>query len=244
MAFIPLLALLAALPLPADSPARPIEEHDDLLDFTYGWPHEAQVIPALSRSLEADMRSERAQALEWAREDRKARSANTPFNSHDYNRVWTTAGQSPRLLSLTAESYSFTGGAHGNTAFAQILWDRQAAREIEPADLFGEPAAAYRLIAAAFCPALDTERAQRREETLPLTGEGWMVTCPPLDKQVIAPADTDEDGRFDTIAILLPPYEAGPYVEGSYAVQIPVTTALIEHLKPAFRTDFEPPHAR
>src|SRR3546814_12391324 len=57
----------------------------------------------------------------------------------------------PRLLSLAAQVATFTGGAHGNTVFDSILWDRTLGREIEPADLLRDPAAAFSTIGEIYC---------------------------------------------------------------------------------------------
>lgn len=223
-------------PAPADG--RRVEDKNDLLEFTYAWPAEAAAIPALAARFEQDLERQRRDAAEGANADKEARGADAPFHGHYFSQVWTLQGDSPRLLSLAAEIGTFTGGAHGNSGYEALLWDRESDREVNFADLFAETKAAIEALRPAFCRTLDGQRAEKRGETLPLQGEGWMVECPELGEQAIAPADTDKDGRFDRLRVLIGPYTAGPYAEGSYEVELPVTDAVKALVKPEFSRAF------
>lgn len=234
----------AAAPSPPPAPpaktaaARLVEEKDDLLEFTYGWSAEAAAVPELVARFEADMAKQRAEGRKMAEEDRDARGADAPFHGHYFSKAWETMGGAGGLLSLAANIGTYTGGAHGMSGFEALLWDREAGRAIEPEALFADPAAAWRMMEPVYCRALDRQRAEKRQETLPLTGDGWMIECPPLGDQVVAPVDADEDGRFERLRVLLGPYAAGPYVEGSYEVDVPVTGALRALVKPEYRGSF------
>jgi hypothetical protein len=89
---------------------------------------------------------------------------------------------------------------------------------------------------AAYCKALDAERAQRREgEKL----DGDFGACPKYAELKIAPFDNDGDGRFDRFHFVAEEYVAGPYVAGPYETPLPVTAELIAALKPEYRGSFE-----
>ena len=218
--------------------ASRVEEKDDLLEFTYSWPAEVSAIPALATRLAADRDASRAKALKEAQEDRAERPADAPFFPHSLNKKWVVAGNSPRLLSIDTELEFFTGGAHPNRLFESIIWDRQSDREVQALDLFTSPTAARTAITRLYCPALDRLRQEKRGDfTMP---DGMPGTeCPDLGKQRIVPTDTDSNGRFDTLVVKLPPYEAGPYAEGSYLVDLPATDEWIAMMKPEHRASFE-----
>ncbi|WP_158274586.1 DUF3298 and DUF4163 domain-containing protein [Sphingosinicella humi] len=218
--------------------ARAVEEKNELLEFTYGWPGEAAAIPGLNARLESELERDRAEALGMAREDRAARPPEAPFHGHYLAKEWKSYGDTPHLLSLAAQVATFTGGAHGNTLFDSILWDRTLGRAIKPADLFTDPAVAFATISGAYCAALDRERVEKRQEPLPLEGEDWLIGCPSLAQQAIVPVDGDGDSRFELLRVLIPPYEAGPYVEGTYEVDVPVTDPVRGLIKPDYRTVF------
>ena len=227
----------AAAPAPAPPPEKLVEEKSELLEFSYGWPAEAAAIPKLSAQLEAEMAKLRTEATATAREDQSGRTPDYPFNGHYLSKVWKSYGNGRRLLSLGAEVSSFTGGAHPNSNYDALLWDRKADAPMTVAGLFTDRARAFAIMGETYCTRLDRERAERREEELPLKGEGWMVECPPLTEQVIVPLDRD-DRVFESLMVLIGPYGAGPYAEGSYEIEIEMTDELKALIRPELRGDF------
>lgn len=234
----------SALPAPAvrggDGAPKAVTEQSDLIEFSYAWPAAATAIAALNARLEGELANDRNEALAGAREDRESRiGRDYPFNGHYFRKEWMIEGDTPRLLSLAAEIETFTGGAHGNQGYDSILWDRRAGQAIAFGDMFASAPTALAALTKDFCPALDKARAEKRQETLPLKGDDWMTTCPDIAKQTLVPVDENEDGRFETLRALIGPYEAGPYAEGSYEIDIPVTPAIRSLVKPDYADMFK-----
>jgi hypothetical protein len=243
----PILALLLAVqpaPAPPQAPepqpdfATLVEEEDALLAFTYGWPRAAAAVPAVERRMRADMAASRARARKYARDDKAERPGTATYITHYFAKTWATSGNTPHLLTLSASIESFTGGAHGNLNFAGLIWDKAAGRAVTLADLFADAAEAFAALTPAYCHALDQERSERRGEPLPLRRETSVADCPPLPKQVALPVDADGDGRFEALTILLGPYAAGAYAEGSYEVEVPLTAPLRALVKDRYRASF------
>lgn len=220
-------------------PAEPFKlaEENELIDFRYSYPAEAAAIPALAQRLQGDMARIKAEAIGFATEDRdSAAEMPRPFHGHYLHKGWTSSGNSPRLLSLVATTESFTGGAHGNSGFSALLWDRQAGREVRFSSLFAEPVRLEQLMRTPYCRALDAERLKRREgEVL----EGQFSECPKPSELIFAPSDDDGDRRFDHVRFLAGPYVAGPYAEGEYEISLPIPQSLPAALKPEYRESFE-----
>ena len=231
--------LLAALALTAATTAAPhkVVRNTPILEFTYEWPAEAVAIPALDRRLYSKAKADLAKAQKYALEDQKlTASQKRDFNPHYYSMLWSTAGESPRLLSLEGVFEGFTGGAHPQHGNEALLWDRKLNRETDLNRLFVKSSAFLALTRGPYCKALDGERRQRREgESL----GGEFDQCPKYGELKIAPVDNNGNGRFDRIAFVAMPYVAGPYVEGAYETPLPVTAALIAALKPEYRSSFE-----
>lgn len=230
-----------AQPANAAAPASPqaaggrlVKEESELLEFIYGWPAEAAGVPKLRARFEADLARQRADSLAFAREDMAGRGAGAPFHGHYFSKEWQTLGDGGRLLSLAATIATFTGGAHPNSTWEAILWDRAADKEIDVADIFTDGAAAFAAMTPAWCAELDRQRAEKRGEAPPLEGPDWMVACRPLAESTVAPVDSDGDGRFDLMRVLVAPYEAGPYAEGEYVVDIPLTGPVLRLIEPGF----------
>ena len=215
-----------------------IERNNADLEFTYEYPAQAAAIPTLDRRFRAEAAKEYQRHLKLGRIDKKSyrqegRGSVTDF----YSKVWSSAGETPRLLSLQYQHGTYTGGAHPNTDYGALLWDRKLNREIAVSSLFLRASAFATLTRPTYCKALDREREKRREgEKLDLPE---FNACPKFGHLAISPADSDNDARFDTIAFVASPYEAGPYAEGEYAIDVPVTSQLIAAIKPEYRSSFE-----
>lgn len=205
-----------------------LEEKGGPLQFHYAWPAVAAAVPTLNAQLQADADALKEEALLVAKDDEESRaSSGFPFHPHEASKVWKVEGETPRLLALRGEYYEFTGGAHGMSSFEAILWDRQLDEPIDTLHLFSDMQQALDLVKQAFCPALNAEREKRRGEPVPPSAgpDDWMNGCPDLDQQVMIPSGV-KNGAFTTIRVLIAPYEAGPYAEGTYEISVPITQDL------------------
>lgn len=229
--------------VPVIAPVPPIkaftvEDKTDLVDFDFSWSAEAAAVPELVERFRAEMAKTKANLIAGASEDRDNRKKEGfPFNSYSSTTAYTTAGLSPRLLSLSLETWQYTGGAHGNGGTAALLWDRAAKQEVKFADLFAQAANRDRLLIQRWCDALNKAREEKRGE--PVGGGGMFDDCPSLNDIAIIPTDKNKDGRFEVLLLVASPYVAGPYVEGSYEIELAVTPDVVAALK----TDFQPSFA-
>ncbi|MCW3796842.1 DUF4163 domain-containing protein [Sphingomonas sp. BN140010] len=219
-----MLLLLAA------AVATTIASKDKYLDFSYKWSTEAAAVTALDRRFRTDAAQQRRRYAVMARQD--------PRLPYAFDRSWTTAGAGTRLLSLSSLTYSFTGGAHGNTGIKSLLWDRRLAREVTLNTLLQRSGWWDGAIRQPFCTLLDRERTKRRQE--PVKRSDLFGDCPPLKDVSLVLADSNKNGRFDRVLVIADPYVAGPYAEGSYEIGLPLTAAMLARLKPEYRSSFEP----
>ena len=210
-----------------------VDRKGDLVEYNYAWSAEASAVPALVRRLQADLETLFTAATSRAQADRAAaKAANRPFVGHQFNRRWTTAGQSPRLLSLYAETLLFTGGAHPSHGADALIWDRLARREVQPEALFSARDGMDKLVRADFCRIFLGERAKRG-------APAQLGDCPQFDKLAVLPADSDGDRRFDRFRLIAPHGVAGGYAEGRYDIAVAVTPEIRTALRWAYRSSFE-----
>lgn len=213
-------------------------EKNDLIDFHFGWSAEAAAVPVLVERFTAEMNKLKAELVAGAKEDKAWRDKQgLDFHGFMLSIDYNTTGQSDRLLSLSHETGSYTGGAHGNHGVSALLWDRQSGREVSDKQLFTAAENRDRLLTQRWCDALNKTREERRGE--PVGGNDLFDDCPKLDEIALLPTDEDSNGRFERLILVAPPYVAGPYAEGLYEIDLPVTADLIAVLKGDYRPSFE-----
>ena len=230
-----IILLMMATVAPAVAGAQAAVKTADYA-FDYSYPAAATRFPALRQWLDADHAALRAStARDAAANRREAMTGGFPFRPYETQRNWKVVTQTPRFLSLSGETYSYTGGAHGMTVSRALLWDRTARRRMVPRDLFVSDAAIQRAVGDAYCRALDRERARKRGAAV-RRGK-WPNQCVPTRDTTLLLGSTR--GRaFDRIGLIADAYVAGSYAEGPYEVTLPVTPALLAAVKPAYRAAF------
>lgn len=232
---------MAGAPQPAP-PAKPFAESDkgDLLEYAYAYPAQAAAIPALVHKFDAARTAARADALKMAKEDQaSARQSGYPFRPHSLETRWTLAADTPRFLSLQSTTYVYTGGAHGMTGYDGVLWDKARERETSVKALMTTPAAFAAAIRDRFCKELDRQRAEKRGEPVVPGDDDFTKCIDPLD-QLIVP--TSKGGKLiEGVTIVIGPYSAGPYAEGSYDIDLPVDAAMRAAIKTEYQDGFVTP---
>lgn len=206
--------------------------------FSYSIPQEASRIPKLERHL-LDKRHEALadQKEEWnlaLKEFSGPPCANCLMR--EFREDWKVAANTGRFLSLVGETHVFAGGAHGNSYFDTILWDKEMGREIELTDLFVSDAALAKSLRSEYCEALGELRLGRLGESYNAADAG-PSDCPAIDELAILPASPGGE-TFDRIVLLAAPYVVGAYAEGSYEVTLPVTQNVMASLRPEYRKAF------
>jgi hypothetical protein len=232
----------AATPSPSPSPspspaAYAADIETDVLDFAYSYPAAAAQWPALVADFRLAENRLRRAAESDAREDRdSAATDGRPFNRHAASVAWSVVTETPRFLSLSAKTYAFTGGAHGSPGFDALLWDKEAGERLDPVAVFRSPVLLQEAIGDAFCARLDAERAKRRGAPVVRDADPFSA-CPDVKEATLILGSGDRR-RIDRIGLLVGPYVAGPYAEGSFDLTLPVTPAVLDALRPEYRSAF------
>jgi hypothetical protein len=214
-------------------------------DFAYNWPRQVSAIAPLAAMLQSARDQELArQKAEWEESVAEFAQPDDTYEcfscvNRSYVKSWVVAADTPRLLVIGAETYTYSGGAHGNTNYDALVWDRRAnggkGAAMNPVALFASPAAFEAAVRADFCAALLVARSERLE--MNVAGIDPLEECPGIAELVVVP--TSSDGRmFDTIQFLAAPYVAGSYAEGPYTINVPVTEAVLAAVKPDYRAEF------
>jgi hypothetical protein len=212
----------------------------DGFEFSYKWPAAAAAIPALDSWLRGNGEKIRKENQSGAMDQKaEAKKDGYPFHDYSYDEDYAVVANTPRMLVLLSNGYVYTGGAHGMPINTAIIWDKGAGKRIGTESLIPLPRLAT-VAKTRFCDALDKERAKRRGEPVRHDDPDQLsdfVDCVDMTKQLILPAS--KDGKaLDTMRVVIGPYEAGPYAEGSYIIDLPMDAALLATVNTPYRDAF------
>ena len=229
---------MAGTPPPAP-PAKPFKQTDKsaLLEFAYAYPAQAAAIPALVDKFDKQLTTSKADALKMAKDDSaSAKQADYPFRAHSLETEWSVSADTPRFLALQSQTYVFTGGAHGMTGYDSLLWDKARSRETSVKAVMTTPAAFAAAIRDRFCAELDKQRAEKRGAPVVRDADEFSQCIDPMEQVLVL---TSKDGKLiDGVTVVVGPYSAGPYAEGTYEVALSVDAAMRKAIKTEYQDGF------
>jgi hypothetical protein len=231
--------LLAACPAIAAPNDVVFETEGKGYGFSFRYPPVVSQFPKLKAEIDKDRTDALAAIKEDAAEWLKDRPKDLGPITLDRQISWAQVTNLPGYLSLTMDDYRFDGGAHGNFGRDSLIWDKAAGRSLKPVDMFTSKAAFDTLLQTRFCDLLDVERSKKRDGEKVDRGmsKDWTQACPaPSEFTVIV--GSSGGAKFNRMAIYVAPYGAGPYSEGDYEINLPITAALIAIVKPRYKAAF------
>lgn len=211
-------------------------KEDASREFAYGWPAEVSAVPPLVERFTAErdtLLSE--QKSEWEEAKREFAGQDcVACTNRSFEKTWEVVADLPRFLSLSASFYAYTGGAHGNGAYAALVWDREAKTAFDPKAMFRSEVALQDALGEPWCKALKAERMTRMGADY---SEDGIFTCPAISDLTLLVGSSNKRA-FDRIGLLAAPYVAGSYAEGTYEVTLPVTPKVLAAVKPEYTAAF------
>jgi len=204
-------------------------------EVTLTFPEAIRSFPELHNRLYVEGQSDLNAFADQAARDRKELSA-AGSDAPPYFRAikWTLPAQSEHLASVYAELSEFTGGAHPNSVYQTILWDKAAKQAIDAKLLFA-PNADLSAADTFLCRQIEAERSRRNQT--PTTQVATGFTCPKLIDSHLALVPSQTAGKIGAVEALFAPYEVGPYAEGAFQIRVP-QAVLRGLISPAYAADF------
>ena len=229
---------------PANAPAPAVaasttpvgyESKTPYADVKLTLPQTIKATPALHAALYADMVRDLKQFEEGAQADLS--EAGGGPNPYEKSIAFVPGAETDKLVSLARTDFEFTGGAHPNTSFDAVIWDKTTNKRLGFADLF-RPGADLSVLDKALCAAANAAKQARSPGSEAATLDGKMWTCPKAVSTpfVLTPGTTP--GKAGGVTFLMGPYQIGPYSDGPYWIALPqsVFRAL---LNPAYADQFD-----
>ena len=207
------------------------------------YPKEAAAHPGLVAALTryaADARQDLMHAVEGLGNDK-------PSAPYELTLSYTTLANTPTLVAIAADGSLYTGGAHGSPLIARFVWLPQRNAMLDAKSLVPQ-AEGWQAISDFVREQLHTALSQRidaddvpaenRADMLKQAGE--MIdagTEPKADAFAQFEPRLGPDGRIGALRFVFPPYQVGPYADGTQTVDVPAEV-LLPHVAPAYRSLF------
>lgn len=207
-------------------------------EFAYSWPSAVSREPKLAARLEAErVRELEAQKADWEKSLEDFPDGCVSCIGRGFDKEWKVVADLPQWLSLSADLYLYTGGAHGTSGKTSLVWDRRGQVSVKGIDLFKSPVALETALGARLCDALNVAREKRRGIKIDPSSGDTFNDCPGIDESAVLIGSSNGQ-TFDRIGIYFGPYVAGAYAEGPYELDFPVTASVLDAVKPEYASAF------
>lgn len=238
----------AASPLEA-APAQPSLQ--DVIQTTpthvvgISYPKDFDAPPGLARVMLDYAEQARAgliQALDELGNDK-------PRVPYELSLSFTVTADTPQLLAVSADGSRYTGGAHGEPLLARFVWLRQAQTLLTSDVLITDPAG--RAIVAGYAEDALIAQMEARLQAEKLDGNELSSARAQASEMIRDGTQPDAgnfrqfqpvlsaDGRIAALRFVFPPYQVGPYSDGTQSVDVPANI-LLPHVAPAYVALFDP----
>jgi hypothetical protein len=227
-----------AAPAPAvaaDTTPVGYESKTPYADVKLTLPQTVKATPALHAALYADMVRDLKQFEEGAQAD--LTEAGGGSNPYEKSIAFAPGAETAKLVSLARTDFEFTGGAHPNTSFASVIWDKTTNKRLGFADLF-RPGADLAVLDKALCAAANAAKQARSPGSEAATLDGKMWTCPKAVSTPFFLTPGSTPGKAGGVTFLMGPYQIGPYSDGPYWIALP-QSAFRALLNPAYADQFD-----
>lgn len=221
----------AAAPAP-----DPVPDMADVIETTpfyivgISYPEAAVKYPPLARALHDYAEATRADLMQ-AVSGLKGQKPRMPY---DLSLQFTTLVETPRVVAVAAEGSSYTGGAHGNPLVERFVWLPQmqqmlAAEQLIPDSANWKPVAGYvrEQLMTALSQQLDGDdelgpegRLQQMKDASAMIDAG---TAPEVRNYSRFEPVMNADGSIRALRFIFPPYQVGPYSDGTQQVTVPAS---------------------
>jgi len=231
----------ATVPVAPDAPVelKDVIETTDRYVVGISYPATLNRYPGLVKALSAYAGSERAELMEAV----DAFGNDKPSAPYELSLAFEQVVDTPQIVAVAADGSRYTGGAHGQPLIARFVWlpqqdSRLTAAALVPDTKGWQAVSDYvreQLHTAVVTRADEDElapvdRAALIKSTFRMIDEGTGPEAGNFSEFVPV---LDTAGRIAALRFVFPPYQVGPYADGTQTVDVPAAL-LLPHVAPAY----------
>ena len=196
------------------------------------YPGLAQVVSAYADSARAEL----MQAVAGFGNDK-------PSAPYELSLSFEQVVETPQLVAIAADGSRYTGGAHGEPLVARFVWlpaqnKLLTAKELVPRVQGWVAIGAYirEQLHTSVSVRADADEMPPEERLEFVRSADKMIdegTEPDVDNFAAFQPVVDTQGRITALRFVFPPYQVGPYADGTQTVDVPAAI-LLPHLAPEY----------
>ncbi|WP_449466610.1 PdaC/SigV domain-containing protein [Stenotrophomonas humi] len=217
---------------PAPINLSDVIEHTPSYMVGISYPPAAAKYPGLAQELTGYAEHARAELLKAASE----LGNDKPTAPYELSLSFDMLMDTPRVVAVSADGSSYTGGAHGQPLVARFVWLPEQQKLLKAEDLINTPKGWQALSDYVEDKLLEqaTVRAQG-EDLSPEEQQEQVRTLSRMIDEGTAPEPSnfsqfqpvlDDAGHISALRFVFPPYQVGPYSDGTQTVDVPAAVLL------------------
>ncbi|WP_225583413.1 DUF3298 and DUF4163 domain-containing protein [Pseudoxanthomonas sp. PXM02] len=234
----------AQVTAPVEAPDAPVElkdviETNDRYVVGISYPATINRYPGLAKALSAYTEAERAELMEAV----EAFGNDKPSAPYELSLAFEQVVDTPRIVAVAADGSRYTGGAHGQPLIARFVWLPQQDARLTAGALIPD-AKGWQAVSDYVREQLHTAVVNRADEDeLAPTDRAALIksTFRMIDEGTEPEAGNfsefvpvlDASGHITALRFVFPPYQVGPYADGTQTVDVPATL-LLPHVAPVY----------
>lgn len=159
-----------------------------------------------------------------------------PTAPYDLSLSFTGLVDTAAIVAVAADGSSYTGGAHGNPLVARFVWLPKSQKMLTVQALLPADNALQVIsdnsreqLVTTLSQRLDADELEGAERAQQLRNSTRMIvdgTAPKAENFAQFEPVMDVGGRIRALRFVFPPYQVGPYVDGTRSVDIPARILL------------------
>ena len=230
---------------PAVGELKEVIETTDRYIVGISYPPVVNQYPGLARVVSEYAEAARAELLQAV----AGFGNDKPAAPYELSLAFEQTVKSPQIVAISADGIRYTGGAHGEPLVARFVWLPEHNELLTTAALVPK-AEGWAAIAGYVREQLHTEVSVRADadEMSPEERQRFVRSA---DKMIDAGTQPDvdnfsqfqpilgADGKVVALRFVFPPYQVGPYADGTHLVDVPVAV-LRPHIAPQYAGLFSP----
>ncbi len=235
----PAAATPTDVPAVAPTALKDVIETTDRYVIGISYPPSANQYPGLAKALGDYSAAARAELMEAV----EAFGNDKPTAPYELSLTFEQVVNTPQIVAIAADGSRYTGGAHGQPLIARFVWLPEQQKRLTAAALVpGE--AGWKAISDYAREQLHTavvlrvdedelppaDRAELLKSSARMIDDGTEPEAANFSEFVPV---LDAAGRITALRFVFPPYQVGPYADGTQTVDVPAAV-LLPHVAPEY----------